>query len=556
MPHAVGSIAGRKRKAAHLATQAHNRHTKSEQGDTDSDAQNSKDAILLLEDQIIQSRRNYNNIAKLLSICTETGKDDQSTTAAVALCRIFCRLTAAGDMTKKKGMPENEITIVNWLKARYAEYTEHLRGKITDLNDYEQGTALVLLMRLVKEAAGKDENVWRTGLFSDLLQAVLSSPQSSLAREELLEKYVEEYDDIRFFTLQGVSRLLDKTTAKDQIESGVLIDHTLEILTTTENLPQSSEEISNFFVESSLSKSGIRSANSHRKAAQDAWLAILRQPLTTSQRKTILNKVITHIAPILTHPELLMDFLTTSFDTGGATSLLALSGLFHLITSRNLDYPNFYQKLYSLVRADILHSKHRSRFFRLLNTFLSSTHLPATLVASFIKQLSRLALSAPPAGIVAVIPFVYNMLQRHRHCTFMLHREPHSAFLAWQKLSSNHDTAVLEDPFDADEPDPIKTNALESSLWELDTLHTHYHPNVATLSGIMAQQFTKREYQLEDFLDYSYATLLEAELSKEVQRPPVVEWEIPKRTFSAEDGGLGRMGQLLEKVRERQEVEG
>jgi U3 small nucleolar RNA-associated protein 19 len=69
-----------------------------------------------------------------------------------------------------------------------------------------------------------------------------------------------------------------------------------------------------------------------------------------------------------------------------------------------------------------LHSKYRARFFRLLDTFLRSTLLSSALVASFIKRLSRLALTAPPAGVIIVVPFVYNLFKRHKGCMVMLQR--------------------------------------------------------------------------------------------------------------------------------------
>ena len=61
----------------------------------------------------------------------------------------------------------------------------------------------------------------------------------------------------------------------------------------------------------------------------------------------------------------------------------------------------------------------------------------------------------------------------------------------------------------------------------------------------MSEQFTKREYNLEDFLDHGYGTLMDGELKKaekellggEVvkrkrpEREVVVEWKIPKRVF-------------------------
>lgn len=50
------------------------------------------------------------------------------------------------------------------------------------------------------------------------------------------------------------------------------------------------------------------------------------------------------------------------------------------------------------------------------------SHLPSILVASFIKRLARLSLSAPPAAIVMIIPFIYNLLKLHPGCMVLIHR--------------------------------------------------------------------------------------------------------------------------------------
>lgn len=243
----------------------------------------------------------------------------------------------------------------------------------------------------------------------------------------------------------------------------------------------------------------VHNVTAHKKLAQELWMNILRCTLSRSQRKTILSMMTTHVVPWFTRMELLMDFLTDSFNAGGSLSLAALSGLFHLMQAKNLDYPQFYTKLYSLLTPEILHSKHRSRFFRLLDTFLSSTHLPAALVASFIKRLSRLTLGAPPSGIVVVVPWIYNLLRNHPSCTFMIHRRPeYSTFIEGKGM---------DDPFNMAESDPMETRAFDSSLWEIHTLQSHYHPNVATIAKIISEQFTKQAYNLEDFLDHSYSSV-------------------------------------------------
>jgi len=293
----------------------------------------------------------------------------------------------------------------------------------------------------------------------------------------------------------------------DIVTRKLVATNSMSLLVTLQDVPKTSGDIQSFYIES-RSKKPIPSVQVYKEKAQAAWLATMRSGLSKDQRKTILTTFSYQIAPWFQQPEMLMDFLTDSYNVGGATSLLALSGLYYLIAEKNLDYPSFYLKLYSLLDDGLLHSKHRSRFFRLLDTFMASTHLPAAMVASFIKRLSRLALHGPPAGVVVVVPWIYNMFKRHPSCTFMMHRE-----IRDPALKAELDELGMDDPFDMDEPDPMLTNAIESSVWELEALQSHYHPNVATLAKIISEQFTKRSYNLEDFLDHSYSAVCFTPLS-------------------------------------------
>lgn len=259
----------------------------------------------------------------------------------------------------------------------------------------------------------------------------------------------------------------------------------------------------NFYIEPpKRKKHPLNSLSQHKKQVQEAWLAVMAVGLSRDRKKKVLDIMATSIAPWFTKPELLMDFLTDCYNSGGSISLLALSGVFYLIQERNLDYPSFYTKLYSLLDADILHSKYRSRFFRLLDTFLASSHLPAVLVASFIKRLARLALNAPPSAIVAIVPWFYNIFKKHPLTTFMMHRVPRT-----KEEKALLESEGLEDPFLPDEEDPMKTNAIDSCVWEIVQLQSHYHPNVATIAKIISEQFTKQSYGLEDFLDHSYGSV-------------------------------------------------
>lgn len=187
-----------------------------------------------------------------------------------------------------------------------------------------------------------------------------------------------------------------------------------------------------------------------------------------------------------------------------------------------------------------MHVKYRSRFFRLLDLFLASAHLPASLIAAFIKRMARLSLTAPPAGSVILIAMIYNLLKRHPSCMVLIHRD---------------ESVVTEtDPYDENELNPYNCNALNSSLWELQTLAEHYYPNVATLAKIFSEQFTKASYNLEDFLDHTYMTVssmlmyglrnmhdltyyvlqfLEKELTRKRKKDPALAFEKPASLFPA-----------------------
>ncbi|EUC50921.1 hypothetical protein COCMIDRAFT_31812 [Bipolaris oryzae ATCC 44560] len=536
------AMSGVKRKRDTSKPERSESKSKSRRKSSSEDGDDLQSEIVQLEAQILESRKHYNNIATLLQRAKQSDAENEGPIlAAVALCRVFSRLLVTGDMVKSKGMSEAEGVIVSWLKERYRELCNMLLDNfLRSEHPPKQSVALTLLMRLVKEEAKsqKDYKI-KNGPLPRLIEVLLQLPLDDLNREEFAEKYIKQFDDIRYQTFQTIKKTLDEDL--DITTQQLVAANSMSLLSTLDQVPKSKAEIQNFYVEVQ-GKSPIPSLQAYKEKAQAAWLATMRTGLSKEQRKTILTTFSYQIAPWFQQPEILSDFLTDSYNVGGATSLLALSGIYYLISEKNLDYPSFYYKLYSLLDDGLLHSKHRSRFFRLLDTFMSSSHLPATLVASFIKRLSRLALHGPPAGIVVVIPWVYNMFKRHPACTFMMHRE-----IRDPELKDEVEEEGMDDPFDMDEADPFLTNAIESSVWELVALQSHYHPNVATLAKIISEQFTKRSYNLEDFLDHSYTALLDVELDRDLKKEPEVEFEIPKRILTAEEG-LNPLGQLLTHV--------
>ncbi|KAI0332054.1 CBF-domain-containing protein [Cubamyces sp. BRFM 1775] len=263
----------------------------------------------------------------------------------------------------------------------------------------------------------------------------------------------------------------------------------------------------------------LHSLAAHKAVFTRAWLALLPQLSLGSLERTkayslrVLNVLHRGVIPHLTRPILIMDWVSSSVDHGGTVGLLALNALFTLMKEYNLDYPSFYTRLYAFLDRDVLHLKHRARFFRLTELFLSSTHLPATIVASFVKRLSRMSLNAPPAAVVMLIPFTYNMLRRHPALMAMIHR--------------NEELAGADcDGFKAHEANPTLTNALESSLWELYSHRQHYHAAVSTLAKIFEEAFTRPSYAMEDFLDHTYGTLFETEVKRKIRKEPATALEL------------------------------
>lgn len=516
--------------------------TSSEDEDQDPEA-----SILFLETAILESKKNYNNITTLIQIARrQDAEEEQALLATVALCRVFIRLLAAGSLSRKKNLSDKEVILVHWLRDRLAEYHAVILSLI---NQEEQAmTALTLSMRLLKAEgqypqSDKEDYSFPKAFLRDIVAALCHPEVDEAVRTEFVEKFVDEFDDVRFYTFKALQDILGQS-GEDSAQ-GLALDTLFDFLSSIEGVPESSEELEDFYIDPPKKKKGheLFSVSKHKRAAQEAWLGLMRLDMSKDQRKRLLDIMSRVIAPWFTKPELLMDFLTDCYNTGGSMSLLALSGVFYLIQERNLDYPAFYAKLYSLLDADILHSKYRSRFFRLLDIFLASSHLPAALVASFIKRMSRLSLNAPPSAIVTIIPWMYNLFKKHPTCTFMMHRLPRTEEER-RKLANEG----LEDPFNPDEEDPMETGAIDSCIWEIVQLQSHYHPNVATITKIVSEQFTKQIYNMEDFLDHSYGSLLEAEMTKNVKKAPVVEFQIPKRILLPQDMGSGVEDGLLAKL--------
>lgn len=168
------------------------------------------DEILQMESRIQESRQNYNEIVKLLDYFQNQHiGSDSDIIAAVALCRVFCRLIVARSMSKSHEMSEQETTVVLWLQARYQEYNEKLLAWLKSRDTVRATTALTLLMKLFKDESLHfktiDSTTSHDGTLSVVLQALVDNSTVKDARRDFVDKYFRKFDDIRHYTLTLIS---------------------------------------------------------------------------------------------------------------------------------------------------------------------------------------------------------------------------------------------------------------------------------------------------------------------------------------------------------------
>ena len=218
---------GSKRKRASTADKPTKRR-RSSSGSEDNDDPNAK--ILLMEQGILESRKNYNDITVLLSTAKEDS--EEAMLATVALCRIFVRLLAQGSLTFKKSLSEKEGVVVGWLRDQLSQYKVLLLEQMAD--EDLAVTALTLCMRVLKAEgeflSNKEEYSFPTAFIGDIVAAVVES-----TNEDVRTAYIEEFADRNIkmvlygmnekvsntFSILGLNELLkigkDKGQAKEMI---------------------------------------------------------------------------------------------------------------------------------------------------------------------------------------------------------------------------------------------------------------------------------------------------------------------------------------------------
>ena len=292
-----------------------------------------------------------------------------------------------------------------------------------------------------------------------------------------------------------------------------------------------------------------------RRAHAAAWLSLLGCTLPPDLLRRALVRAQQRVLPALPDPGRLADFYTSALDAGGLDGMLALHGLFVLVTRHGLEYPRFYPRLYALLAGDGLPSlppAQRARFLRLADAFLASPAVPAYSAAAFAKRFARVALrSADPGLALACLAFVHNLVRRHPSCMVLLHRPvaveggaggggagggaappPPPAPPAKKKQrrggGSKEDAGGPQarwDVYDEAAGDPADSSAVESSLWEVGALRRHHCPHVAALAHRLAgKDLADRkgtaEMDVSGLLEASAGTLAAEDYGRRLKAAP------------------------------------
>lgn len=466
------------------------------------------------------------NANVILDIMERIESNDAGTTlsAVTGLHHIFTYLLheqAIERPIKKDGEDSAKNVFRKWFLEMFEDT---LKAFLQLLNHTERAVQELALSSLVKlmQSEGrhpiKKSSKGNYGFPLRRLKAVISVLVSDTVDHRpliaLLLEYMD-YQDFLYYTLLAVSEVV-KTHTKTHADMNVSVTYMNNLFPLLEKIKIAPQESCSLLAPPRLFLHPPEEDNPSKQEEEEdeqpprftipyaearhalnvIWPAVLQYPLTPELYRRTLVALPDLAMPHLDKPLALTGFFMESYNMGGAISLLALQGVFILINKHDLDYPDFYKKLYALLEPTIFHAKYRARFFMLCDRFLASTHLPEYLVASFIKRLARLSLHAPSSCLHLIIKFIVNLLIR---------------FPGLQRLI--HNPSVTEqdgDPFQPEEADPALSKAGQSSLWEIASLHHHFLPAVVRAAAFTHKHsLPQHEANLGDWVEQGYDELFE-----------------------------------------------
>ncbi|KAJ1371135.1 hypothetical protein KIN20_033021 [Parelaphostrongylus tenuis] len=203
---------------------------------------------------------------------------------------------------------------------------------------------------------------------------------------------------------------------------------------------------------------------------QESWIGWMRCTVSPKVLPVMIPYISENVLDKLDEPHKTADFFFRAFDKGDKFAILSLEAIFKLIVSHNFEYPNFYDHVFSLTKPSILYMDHKEK------------HIPNYVVAGFAKRLSRMLLYAPLDAQEPVLGLIRNLFTRHPNISSLIHREIPET--------------LPSDPYDDNESNLSKCNALNTSLWEIKSLQKHWHTNVAKRANFVDKKLQQASYSL------------------------------------------------------------
>jgi U3 small nucleolar RNA-associated protein 19 len=341
-------------------------------------------------------------------------------------------------------------------------------------------------------------------LFNKALDTILLN-SINISSIKKLCKY-SKHRDIRYFTLKYVNSNFINFKSNE-----TFIENLINLLSLMPGLikeDESSESTSLFVLEDISENSNLINIDYHRKMFSDCIFKILHLELNLNLYKKIMTKFAEKLLPKMSNPLMCADFLNKSYQVGGLISILALDSLYVLISKYNIEILEFYKKIYEQLNPSIFNTKYKYRYFALLDTCLSSTHLSVYLVAVFMKKISRLLLFAPSTDTKVLLRFITNLAIRHPTCKQLIHRK--------------NGKSISGDPFDINSTNLNQTTVLNSSVWEVQAIANHYSSSIAQEIKFLNSLPKNESDVFELFDDNNFYNQIENEMNRNYQSCPLL----------------------------------
>ncbi|KAG6459711.1 hypothetical protein O3G_MSEX011550 [Manduca sexta] len=420
--------------------------------------------------EFLNSRKHANNLADILQMFE--AETDNYTPLLLTIEVIFTELLKRGDMIEEfvplkpaDHSPEAEYT--RWLRTCYESALTRTLICIKNGRTNSRLQALVTACKLL-QAEGRHPLEPSNGYYfpafrlKNIFTVLLDSEMSMSAPIARFQEFTE-YKDVQQYGLKVLSTLAYKKSP-----TPIYMQNYLELLDKllVSEIPlepknrvkeRDDEEKEDKLLCATEDKMPFTySGVACRRHANRCWGFACQWPLCAEPRthRRALLLLVERLMPLLAKPHLATDMLCDSLDAGGPISMLALQGVLELVRQHNIDYPDMYDRLYAMFEPEMFATRYKKRLMHLADIFLSSTHLPESLVAAFAKRLSRLALVASPEDAVGLLQLVANLLLRHPALKRMICYEDTPAIMSG-------------DPYVMEETSASRARALGSLLWEM-----------------------------------------------------------------------------------------